>query len=86
MSWHISAAGSWTCSRSCSTGCKSAVRSSNASASSEEVRSFDQNVTALREKIRRLEIDIEAARLSIEVAVAGSADRAIGLVAQRGAA
>ena len=53
---------------------------------SEEVRSFDQNVTALREKIRRLEIDIEAARLSIEVAVAGSADRAIGLVAQRGAA
>lgn len=53
---------------------------------SEEVRSFDQNVAALREKIRRLEIDIEAARLSIEVAVAGSADRAIGLVAQRGAA
>jgi predicted nuclease with TOPRIM domain len=53
---------------------------------SEEVRSFDQNVTALREKIRRLEIDIEAARLSIEVAIAGSADRAIGLVAQRGAA
>jgi predicted nuclease with TOPRIM domain len=53
---------------------------------SEEVRSFDQNVTALREKIHRLEIDIEAARLSIEVAVAGSADRAIGLVAQRGAA
>ena len=53
---------------------------------SEEVRSFDQNVTALRETIRRLEIDIEAARLSIEVAVAGSADRAIGLVAQRGAA
>ena len=53
---------------------------------SEEVRSFDQNVSALREKIRRLEIDIEAARLSIEVAVAGSADRAIGLVAQRGAA
>jgi predicted nuclease with TOPRIM domain len=53
---------------------------------SEEVRSFDQNVAALREKIRRLEIDIEAERLSIEVAVAGSADRAIGLVGQRGAA
>jgi predicted nuclease with TOPRIM domain len=53
---------------------------------SEEVRSFDQNVAALREKIRRLEIDIEATRLSIEVAVAGSGDRAIGLVAQRGAA
>jgi len=53
---------------------------------SEEVRSFDQNVAALREKIRRLEIDIEAARLSIEVAVAGNADRAIGLVTQRGAA
>lgn len=53
---------------------------------SEEVRSFDQNVTSLREKIRRLEIEIERDRLSIEVAIAGAADRGIGLVAQRGAA
>jgi septal ring factor EnvC (AmiA/AmiB activator) len=49
---------------------------------SEEVRVFDQN---LREKIRRIEIDIERTRLSIEVAIAG-VDRGIGLVAQRGAA
>lgn len=47
---------------------------------------FDQNVAALREKIHRIDIDIEQARLSIEVAVAGGVDRAIGLVAQRGAA
>lgn len=53
---------------------------------SEEVRSFDQNVAALRDKIRRLEIEIERDRLSIEVAIAGAADRTIGLVAQRGAA
>jgi predicted nuclease with TOPRIM domain len=53
---------------------------------SEDVRSFDQNVAALREKIRRLEIEIERDRLSIEVAIAGAADRSIGLVAQRGAA
>ena len=53
---------------------------------SEEVRTFDQNVAALRERIRRLEIDIERDRLSIEVAIAGASDRAIGLVAQRGAA
>ncbi len=53
---------------------------------SEEVRAFDQNVAALRDKIRRLEIDIEAARLSIEVAVAGGSDRAIGIISQRGAA
>ena len=53
---------------------------------SEDVRVFDQNVAALREKIRRLEIDIERVRLSIEVAIAGSADRAIGLMPQRGAA
>jgi len=53
---------------------------------SEEVRVFDQNVASLREKIRRIEVEIERARLSIEVAVAGGVDRTIGLVAQRGAA
>jgi predicted nuclease with TOPRIM domain len=53
---------------------------------SEEVRVFDQNVAVLREKIRRIEIDIEQTRLSIEVAIAGGVDRAIGLVGQRGAA
>jgi predicted nuclease with TOPRIM domain len=53
---------------------------------SDEVRSFDQNLAALRERIRRLEIDIERDRLSIEVAIAGASDRTIGLVAQRGAA
>ena len=53
---------------------------------SEDVRSFDQSVAGLRERIRRLEIDVERVRLSIEVAIAGSADRAIGLVPQRGAA
>lgn len=53
---------------------------------SDEVRSFDQNVSALREKIRRLEIDIERTRLSIEVAVSGGVERTIGLVGQRGAA
>jgi predicted nuclease with TOPRIM domain len=53
---------------------------------SEDVRVFDQNVATLREKLRRLEIEIERTRLSIEVAIAGSADRALGLVAQRGAA
>lgn len=52
---------------------------------SDEVRSFDQNVSSLREKIRRLEIEIERTRLSIEVAVSG-VERAIGLVSQRGAA
>ena len=53
---------------------------------SEEVRVFDQNVAVLREKIRRIDIDIEQTRLSIEVAVAGGVDRTIGLVGQRGAA
>jgi hypothetical protein len=53
---------------------------------SEEVRTFDQNVSSLRERIRRLEIEIERNRLSIEVAMASAADRTIGLVAQRGAA
>ena len=52
---------------------------------SDEVRSFDQNVSSLREKLRRLEIEIERTRLSIEVAVSG-VERAIGLVSQRGAA
>lgn len=53
---------------------------------SEDVRTFDHNAAALREKIRRLEIDIERERLSIDVAIAGSADRTVGLVAHRGAA
>jgi predicted nuclease with TOPRIM domain len=53
---------------------------------SEEVRTFDQNVAALRERIRRLEIEIERDRLSIEVAIAGATDRTVGLIAQRGAA
>jgi len=53
---------------------------------SDDVRVFDQNVAMLREKLRRLEIEIERTRLSIEVAIAGTADRALGLVAQRGAA
>lgn len=53
---------------------------------SEDVRVFDQNVAVLREKIRRIDIDIEQTRLSIEVAVSGGVDRTLGLVAQRGAA
>jgi predicted nuclease with TOPRIM domain len=53
---------------------------------SEEVRVFDQSVASLRERIRRLEIDVERVRLSIEVAIAGSSDRAIGIIGQRGAA
>lgn len=53
---------------------------------SDEVRAFDQNVSSLREKIRRLEIDIERTRLIIEVAVSGGDERTIGLVGQRGAA
>jgi len=53
---------------------------------SEEVRTFDRSVASLRERIRLLEIDVERIRLSIEVAIAGSADRSIGLVGQRGAA
>lgn len=66
-------------------------RASRASAvdrarASEEVRVFDQNVAVLREKIRRIDIDIEQTRLSIEVAIAGGVDRTIGLVGQRGAA
>lgn len=52
---------------------------------SEEVRTFDRSVSSLRERIRRLEIDVERVRLSIAVAIAG-AERSIGLVGQRGAA
>lgn len=51
---------------------------------SEEVRAFDQNVASLRDKIRRLDIDVERWRLSLEVAIAGHADRSMGLL--RGAA
>src|SRR5438309_8559240 len=53
---------------------------------SEEVRTFDQNVASLREKIRRLEIEIERVRLSIDVAIAGATDRSMNIIAQRGAA
>jgi predicted nuclease with TOPRIM domain len=53
---------------------------------SDEVRSFDQNVASLRERIRRLEIEIERDRLSIDVAIAGAGDRATNLTARRGAA
>lgn len=53
---------------------------------SEEVRSFDQNVASLRERIRRLEIEIERDRLSIDVAIAGAAERGTNLTAHRGAA
>jgi hypothetical protein len=53
---------------------------------SDEVRTFDQNVALLRERIQRLEIDVERVRLSLEVAIAGEPDRTIGLVGQRGAA
>jgi predicted nuclease with TOPRIM domain len=53
---------------------------------SEEVRSFDQNVASLRERIRRLEIEIERDRLSIEVAIAGASERGLGIMPQRGAA
>jgi hypothetical protein len=50
------------------------------------VRSFDQNVSSLREKIRRLDIEIERTRLSVEVAISGGVERTLGLVSQRGAA
>ena len=53
---------------------------------SDEVRSFDQNVATLRERIRRLEIEIERDRLSIDVAIAAGADHSVGLAAHRGAA
>ena len=53
---------------------------------SEEVRDFDRSVSSLRERIRRLEVDIERVRLSIEVAISAGPERGIGLVGQRGAA
>lgn len=53
---------------------------------SEEVRTFDRSVSSLRERIRRLEIDVERIRLSIAVAIAGSVERPMGIVGQRGAA
>ena len=43
---------------------------------SDEVRSFDQNLASLRERIRRLEIEIERDRLSLDVAIAGASDQA----------
>jgi hypothetical protein len=49
-------------------------------------RTLDQSVAGLRERIRRLEIDVERIRLSIEIAIAASSDRGIGLMPQRGAA
>lgn len=68
------------------TGRVSRTAATQRARASDDVRAFDQNVSVLREKIRRLEIDIERTRLSIEVAVSGGAERAIGLVSQRGAA
>jgi len=55
---------------------------------SEEVRTFDQNVALLRERMRRIEIDVERLRLSIDVAIAGAAgeERPIALGRQRGVA
>jgi len=52
---------------------------------SEEVRDFDRSVSSLRERIRRLEVDVDRTRLSIQVAISTS-ERTIGLVGQRGAA
>ncbi|HEX6964203.1 MAG TPA: hypothetical protein VF166_00305 [Gemmatimonadaceae bacterium] len=40
---------------------------------SQEVRNFDTNVRSLREKIRRLDIEAERFRLSIDVAIAAAA-------------
>ena len=68
------------------TGRSSRTAATQRARASDEVRAFDQNVSSLREKIRRLEIDIERTRLSIEVAVSGGVERTIGLVSQRGAA
>jgi hypothetical protein len=42
---------------------------------SQEVRNFDTNLQALSERIRRLAIDVERHRLSVDVAIA-AADRA----------
>lgn len=53
---------------------------------SEEARVFDQNVSTLRERIRRIEIDIERVRLAIEVAITGGVDRTLELINRRGAA
>ncbi len=52
---------------------------------SDEVRTFDQNVASLREKIRRLEIEVERERLSIEIAITTGTDRPLDLT-RRGAA
>jgi hypothetical protein len=43
---------------------------------SQEVRNFDANLRTLREKIKRLEIDAERHRLSIEVAIAANREAA----------
>jgi hypothetical protein len=53
---------------------------------SEEVRTFDQSLASLREKIRRLEIEIERERLSIEIAIVTGVDRSADLPSRRGAA
>jgi len=39
---------------------------------SQEVRNFDANLRTLREKIKRLQIDAERYRLSVDVAIAAS--------------
>jgi len=54
---------------------------------SEEVRVFDQNVASLRERIRRIEIEVERVRLSIDVALnTGGDERSLSITRQRGAA
>ena len=53
---------------------------------SDEVRTFDQHVASLRERIRRLEIEIERERLSIEIAITRGMDNSLDLTTRRGAA
>ena len=50
-------------------GRQSRTAAHQAARASQDVRNFDANVQALQEKIRRLQIDAERYRLSIEVAL-----------------
>ena len=51
---------------------------------SQEVRNFDTNVRTLREKIKRLQIDAERYRLSIDVAIAASREGSAAAAASAG--
>ena len=51
---------------------------------SQEVRNFDTNVRTLREKIKRLQIDAERYRLSIDVAIAASREGTAAAAASAG--